>query len=265
MGRKQYPVAMIFHRHRAIFFHPGRTGGTAIEWWLDPRPRHTYLWKNKAALYGWDARERLFLQHAPVGTTLRLVGEELLRTYYTFSMVRNPFSRLVSVYYFSHRALRQSYPDFPDYVRALPALMRTHSDSTHHRPQVEYTQWRGERFCDHIGHFECWESALLPVKDRLGLQDMPKHRNPRSHGRKPDRATADFYTPETIRIMQDVYAEDFMCYGYGPGPEELRPATSPPPTGEKKGDEHLSSRFFSVNTGPVPDPARSRGHNLLFE
>ena len=108
---------MIFHPYRCIFFHIGKAAGTSIERTFDPRHRDFRV-PNRETFFGYDKQEKLYLQHATPAFMQQHVHADIFDRYFKFSVVRNPFSRLVSVYNYS-RGYRKKYRDFEHYVLSL--------------------------------------------------------------------------------------------------------------------------------------------------
>lgn len=95
---------IISNSHRFIFIHLHKTGGTSLEVALEK-----YLGWNDILLGSTNFgemindyyRKRFGLhKHSSVMDIEGICGEEILRSYYVFSLVRNPVSRIVSLYNF---------------------------------------------------------------------------------------------------------------------------------------------------------------------
>jgi hypothetical protein len=212
---------MIFHDHKAIFFHSGKTAGTAAERLLCSE-QLDYRQANRHRMFGFDYDERIFLQHATVATLKRLCDEMIFSSYYKFSIVRNPFVRSLSVYYYQKKQHDEAFGSFENYIKNLPDLIKSpgYTRGTHHTAQVHYTHLNGKCVCDHIACFENLPEPLNPVRKRLGItEELQRHNHMRSFA-WDTRRIPDYYTGEMVAIMQDVYGEDFETFGYSPEPGE---------------------------------------------
>ncbi len=215
---------MIFRHLRTIHFHIPKTAGVSIERWLADRPRDARQ-GDREALFGWDADEKVYLQHATAETISRLVGEDTFFSCYRFAVVRNPFARVVSVYYYLIDQHRELYGDFAGFVRQLPALIAAPHGrkGSHHLPQVRYTRLDGRDVCDYVAYFERLPLALEPVRSHLGLvAPLPRH----NVIRRPERdqlSVADHYDSDGVALVKDLYSEDFEAFGYSTDPNHLDP------------------------------------------
>jgi hypothetical protein len=163
----------------------------------------------------------------------RLVfGAREFDRYFKFSIVRNPWDRLVSAYLFLKRggmnpadrawaeANLSEYGDFGSFVRGW--LTHGNALTYHHfRPQVHYLlDSDGRMPFDFVGSFETLAEDYRRIAARLGTDGPLAEQNrgaPRDH-----RA---FYDEETVAIVGRVYADDAARLGYQfgePGPARLR-------------------------------------------
>jgi len=211
---------MYFAEHQCLFFHIGKTAGTSIEQWLHPVPMDQVK-LDRERLYGFDSGHCVYLQHATPALLRELLGEDLFELCYRFTVVRNPFARMLSVYYFHLQDHQRDFGSFEQYLRALPAHFRepTIENGRLHLPQTHYTQIDGQPCCHAVIRFEDLPGSLKPVAERLGItRPLPfvnTYRNP-ARGYRP---VSSFYTPETTRLLLDVFAEDFETFGYSTDPE----------------------------------------------
>ncbi len=106
---------LVSHRQRFIFTKTIKTAGTSIEAYFEPwcvpvgeptavehRPQRVSsagIVGARGSLPAWPLRPRWY-NHMPAARIRRLIGREIWDGYFKFTVVRNPFDRLVSAFYF---------------------------------------------------------------------------------------------------------------------------------------------------------------------
>jgi len=165
------------------------------------------------------------------------IRESDIHDYWSFAVVRNPYTRVVSAYvdkFIKHNmvydgtkvvadATGQLYPTFQSFVRYLS---RTNPEALdeHWRPQQSFLD--GFTF-DFIGRFEQYGEVMDRLFSLLGIEPTDDHWNkteyrgsetPEAHtipcnqfGDKLPSA-ADLYTEELREIVRAVYKRDFTLY-----------------------------------------------------
>ncbi len=218
---------MIFHEHKAIFFHIGKAAGFAVEQLLRPDSRNALDtdWEN---LFGVDRSTGVFLQHATAPMVRDLVGEKVFEDYYNFTVVRNPFSRLASVYYYLYDQHQKQFGSFENYILSLPKMLKNKSlyKGSHHIPQTFYTHINDHPVCDHIAYFEHLPQSLNPVRELLGLQASLKKLNVNRNPNRPDRPVYKLFTPEMVQVVRETFEKEFDLLGYSPDPKEMKPVST---------------------------------------
>ena len=119
-------IVIVCNRHRFIFVHLHKTGGTSVTRALDP----LLGWNDVicgATQFG-NAVDRAYRQrfglhkHCHARDIRAVVGEEIWREYFTFAFARNPYSRAVSLYTYIHRLLHETQRS--SWRRFVPKLRR---------------------------------------------------------------------------------------------------------------------------------------------
>jgi Sulfotransferase family len=213
---------MIFHDQKAIFFHVGKAGGTAVEYMLMPNHQLDPMVANTHLLFGLDRQLGIYLQHASCKLTQEIVGADIFEEYFKFTIVRNPYTRMVSAYYYLYEFHRNRYGSFRDYILALPSqindpvLLR----GSHVISQSHYTHIDGRQSVDYIGRFEQLDLAAMEISNNLSLSaQLPRVKFPRV-AQRPAGDGWELYDEDTIAVIQEVYALDFELYGYPKVPAE---------------------------------------------
>src|SRR3989337_2290464 len=101
---------MISHRHHCIFVHIPRCGGTSLEDVIWPEPRdEASLWMGFPSKYK-NKYQTGGLQHFFATHICREVGDDMFKSYFKFSVIRNPWDRTVSQFsYMSQRLDLREY------------------------------------------------------------------------------------------------------------------------------------------------------------
>ena len=168
----------ISHKHKAIFCHIPRTGGTSIEHVLKDwqRKDHTYLAKIK-----WE-----YWPHEFIGMG-QYVFNYLPRDYYIFTTVRNPYDRYASG--LQHH-MRQRRPVGPYWYQEH--VMATQKATL------------GDLAPDYMMRLENIEGDFEFIKNKFALGKLP-HLN----STKPSKLTRPM-----IDWVNEHFAEDFDMLGY---------------------------------------------------
>jgi hypothetical protein len=197
--------------HKCIYIHIPKCAGSAFERVLQINKR------NKKQLHGPDGQGD-FLQHYTLLQIENYMKENLpdtdINSYYTFAIVRNPYSKLVSDFawckrWFKHKWLiadsqKVGFSSFEEYIRFIQTVgVETWS---HFRPQYKFVE--GAMFCN-IFHLEKLKQCYPHIKTELKLDsDLPMVNRSRH---KPWRT---YYTPELFAIVNELYSKDFELFGY---------------------------------------------------
>lgn len=217
------------HRHKAIFIHVPKTGGTSIEAVLgmhgDRDDVGVVPYANQTA-----DRERFYgrqLQHLTAeGLRAELADDAIFASYFKFAIVRNPWDRLVSTCAWSGRKWAEGRMlergEFAAFVRkthAAAALAAANASDAprlhpplhpHVLPQVRFLlDASGRQLVDHVGRFETLAEDWRVIRARLGVEaDLP------TRMRSFHRPYQEYYDAETRALATELYAVDAETFGY---------------------------------------------------
>lgn len=189
-----------FDQTRSIFVHIPKCAGVAVS----------------RAIFGGLAGG-----HVTLDRYVDIFGPKCIVNYFKFTIVRNPWDRLVSAYFFLKSGGFEdddktwfekelgSFPDFETFVKKW--LNRSNIWKWHHfRPQYHYVlEKRGKINLDFIGFMENIGADFSYIADRVCVQGSLETTNTSRHV-----AYTDYYTDETRKIVANVYAEDIKMLGY---------------------------------------------------
>lgn len=198
-----------FDALRCVFVHVPKAGGMSV---------NQALFGNRGG------------GHRTVGQYKCVLGPLTYVRYFSFTFVRNPFSRLVSAYTF----LKRGGLDEGNRAWAEEHLRGVHSFEQfvldwldeerlwsyyHFKPQCYFVcDGRDRVGVDYVGRFEHLQEDFREVCRRLGVDVELAHRN--VTGRQ--RPYQSYYTAATAARVVELYRSDFEVLGY-----ELR---VPPPS-----------------------------------
>ncbi len=215
---------MIISRgRRYIFVHIPKTGGTSMALALEARAMKDDIMlgdtpkarKRRRRLKGVPARGRLW-KHSTLADIDGLVAPEELAGLFTFTLVRNPWDRVVSYYHwlreqsFDHPAVGIARAtDFAGFLRA-PQIRR----SLQSHPYGYYMRdASGVERADLFIRLEHLAQDLAPLEAHLGFRlEMPHvNRSDRGPGGGDWRS---HYGPAERQIVAEICAEDIARFGY---------------------------------------------------
>jgi len=192
---------MINHKHKFIFVHIPKTGGTSIQY-LFTKNNNVTKKENKKHFTSNDYQREN-------------VNE--WNSYFKFSFVRNPFDFLVSYYIFrmkmingelgrTERFMSKKYKNsnFKSWVCNNffndPRVM-TYFDFLSINEKIEL---------DYIGKFENFQEDFNIICDKIGIpqQQLP-HINKSKH-----KHYTEHYDDETRELVAEKYAKDIEYFGY---------------------------------------------------
>ena len=216
---------LISDRKKFIYIHIPKTAGTSLMKLLSPYARpidqamYRWLVTRKAVslavrLFSLQDPEYLisgFRKHDSAATVRDRLGAPF-NTYYSFSVVRNPFDWLVSEYYFIRgnkrhtlHAMARSLP-FHAYIRWFLGMRP--------RRQSDYICDRnGKLLIDYVGKFEQLEDVITRLGEKLGIstRELPVLNRSQAREHRDYRISYDRTTRE---LVEAYFEEDLERFGY---------------------------------------------------
>ena len=202
---------------RIIFVHNPKAAGSAL---------HVLL-KDLFRLKG-DQRSdpEPHLHHRNFQQILDLNPE--YRKYYSFAMVRNPWSRLLSGYLdftqnrmhqysgqiIFDRPLLSEYENFKDFVMNMENSVCI--NDVHFLPQHLYTH-AGNKSVDIIMRVENYSDDVDNLMNKIGFPNYRReypHYDVRIHRTTDHGHYTEYYDPESVNKVAQIYAKDIALFGY---------------------------------------------------
>ncbi len=211
---------IISHGRRFIFIHIPKTGGTAMALALEGRAMKDDLMmgdtpkatKRRRRLKDVQTSGRLW-KHSGLSDIEGLVTEDEIKEFFTFTLVRNPWDRMVSYYHwarvqdFDHPAVSCAKAhDFQGFV-ADAGVQRSVKANSYGRYM---TTLSGDEVCTQFIRLECFSEDAQPLFDHLGF-DLELPRVNRSNRSADYRVYYDDRAAETVG---EICATDITRFGY---------------------------------------------------
>lgn len=216
---------MIAHKLKTIFIHITKSAGSSIEVALNQVEQ-----RDDGAI---DPMTGEFVKvvtgaekHMTARAVQEQVGDDIWNSYFKFSVVRNPYDRLHSLWWngrYVGKKHELAFPEFADYAlqRTLKARIqnwRKRQWTIHQRfwPQAQFLRSKnGKIEMDQILKFESIADDFAELAQRIGLPStqlpkvLMKNRKPQSR-----RHYADDYDDRSRAIVADYYRDDIEAFDY---------------------------------------------------
>ena len=139
------------------------------------------------------------------------LGPQLFDEYFRFSFVRNPFDRLVSIYFHLKRL-----PNHPFHQQAVDLEFVDFVKWSLEKQPEKYIDWMvdesREVIVNFVGRLECFDKDIAVIKQRLDLPNVKTLHENSNPARLKDYRSA--YDDSTRDIVQNYFAADLATFGY---------------------------------------------------
>ncbi|MES2684948.1 MAG: sulfotransferase family 2 domain-containing protein [Pseudomonadota bacterium] len=214
---------LVSHRHRFIYTKTKKTAGTSVEAYFEPYCMAENTWSashareqsvSAAGIVGQRGQvkpEHQWWNHMPAQLIRQQLGEAIWSNYYKFCVVRNPFEKVVSMFFFDQRrgliekvSPGQAAAAFEHWVltSALPV-------------DREMYLIDGEICMDALVRHEQIETDLEAVCRHLRVAWNPQALPTYKTGIRPEWASvAALYTEPARQKVADTFAFELETFGY---------------------------------------------------
>lgn len=205
---------MVEKKYKCIHVHIPKCAGTSIDYALHGKLPG-----------GWNKKKKLWKQHCTAKDVKKhFASEEQWSNYFKFSIVRNPFDRIVSSYNWICRKIKPC--GFRDFLLFNHFVFRTgpfkevlNPDLTHQarnryhqiKPSIDYLFEDDILLVDYVGKFENLKDEWNFICEKLGAKIKLPHRNKLS---RDDKHYRDYYNDETREFVSQTYKKDLEIFGY---------------------------------------------------
>lgn len=178
-----------------VFIHINKTGGTSM-----------------GSALGLPVK-----QHLTAREVIRIIGAASWQRAYRFSIVRNPWDKVVSHYKYRVMTNQNAMSDVPipfaDWVAATygpDKRLPYYDNPVMFQPQVDWlSDLEGKVDMNLIGRFEDLPAAYRQIAKRLGLRTTLPHLN-----RTEPSDYRSFYDDRTAETVSDWFRKDIGAFGY---------------------------------------------------
>jgi hypothetical protein len=212
---------LVSHRKQFIYTKTAKTASTSVESYFEPWCQAEGVWEfrhareetvSPAGIIGYrgdDTGGKTWFNHMAAVDIRRLLGDDTWDSYFKFAVIRDPFDKLLSGYFFSQRPTgtdEELITGFREWVKAGGAIIDRHT----------YTI-DGKLCLDYFIRHEALEAGSREICDRLGLEvDLQRLPRLKDGFRQRHIPLAAYYDEEVKRIVSDLYAFELEAFGYNP-------------------------------------------------
>lgn len=203
---------MISFKHKFIYIHIPKTGGTSItnilkdysedyfesaeikdRYVVSTDTKHGFNLKNSSFKeYMWGD----YYTHASLEDIYQVLGDEIF-SFYIFASIRNTFDRIISQ---------------TAYVRGLNTIPLRLENFSLPRPQLEYLKLDGNVMVDNFIRFENLQSDFDKICSDIGISAHQL-----GHLRKSSRDSNDYrpyYTDSSKKMIERMYQDEINFFNY---------------------------------------------------
>lgn len=212
---------LISEKYKFIFVHNPKTAGSSIENVLLPYSNFYYRIKNRSVkyyIYKFLGDKYLFggifKKHTPASRIQRVIPAEKFESYFKFSFIRNPYSRVFSYYNYlktNNGHDQQEWiknKSFEEYVLNIPNQRWKDLQSYYLYDENE------NLIVDFLGKFETLEADFQIILQKLDLKCTLPHINSSVNSNLNNPQFFNNFTKEMIKVINDEFHDDFRLLGY---------------------------------------------------
>jgi len=201
---------MIYHKHKFIFVHVPKCGGTAIEKFFLEKENISLNWRVRAPLNHLPAEHKKeYMLHQGTHFSLGKFPKDWREEYFSFSFVRNPWSKMVSCYkYFAHTPKDISFEEY------IIRFGNQEEYYTHKNPfkRVHFSeQYKFVKGCNFIGRFENLQDDFNKACEHINIK---AEQLPKENISKNRTHYTEYYNTKTKDIVFNKYEKDIKLFKY---------------------------------------------------
>jgi hypothetical protein len=226
---------IVSHKYKLIFIHTSKTAGTSIDIALSKfcgegdivttmlpedeeirtklgycGPQNDIIPRSNYDLSAWykliiKRKTPKFRGHISAKKTRGYLGKEIWNSYFKFCVVRNPWDRMISYYYWrNNREPGKTFEEFLNSKRPLKLK----------RDGIDLYTIDGEIAVDMVCRFESLEEDLEKVRIRCGLPEKIALPNAKGSHRKDRRGYREILNKEQAEKIRELSSKEIALFGY---------------------------------------------------
>ena len=194
--QKKWEIIRKIGNQKFIFIHINKTGGTSISKGLKDR----------------------YINHFTVKEAITRIGEKKFMDCVTFTVIRNPYSKVVSHYKFQLKENKHNFNN--NYLGFNEWVKETYGNKILNKIYIkrpimyaQQTQWltdiEGNYRVNEIIYFENYTKDLQKFQNKYNINFPILHLN----ATKKD-SYQDYYNEESKKIIKNHFSDDIKIFGY---------------------------------------------------
>jgi hypothetical protein len=191
-----------------IFTHPAKCAGASVEIALG-------LWDLDKHSEEFERYQRLL--HESLDNHIQEIKSHGLnwRDFFIFSVVRNPWDRAVSIYFFlktHNETYKSSNISFEGYIKRCYNFFLESGSHCHHSIK-QFLYFKNEYVVDHVIRQENFDAGLQEAMEKLEITDY-QIPSMNQNTTRPSKDYKSYYTTETKNMLKEIAADTIDLFAY---------------------------------------------------
>lgn len=204
-------MVLISHRKKFIYIKNEKVAGTTIEiffekYCTDPNKEHVanHWTPTIISNYGiigkrGERKVNKYFNHMSAKNILKHLGEDIFKSYFKFCAVRNPFDKMVSLYFYLGENEKISFKEFCKKENCR---------------NIERYKINDKLVCDFYIRYENLNEDIKKVCKILNIEYKKELLGSYKSECREERDYRKFYDEETKKIVYEKHKEEFELFGY---------------------------------------------------